>query len=63
MKRDRVMGKGSKPRPMAVDKKSFDESFDKIFKKEKKKQSQERWQDKLEKQAESEQLKELNFNV
>jgi hypothetical protein len=25
------MGKGSKPRPMAVDKKSFDESFEAIF--------------------------------
>ena len=57
------MGKGSKPRPMAVDKKSFDESFDKIFKQEKKKQSQERWQDILAKQAEEEQLKELNFDV
>ena len=30
------MGKGSKPRPMAVDKKKFDESFDLIFKTRKK---------------------------
>ena len=57
------MGKGSKPRPMAVDKKSFDESFDKIFKKEKNKESQERWQDILARQAEEEQLEELNFDA
>ena len=57
------MRKGSKQRPMAVDKNSFDESFDKIFKKEKKKQSQERWQDILARQAEEEQLEELNFDV
>jgi len=30
------MGKGSKPRPMAVDKKKFDEAFDLIFKTRKK---------------------------
>jgi len=57
------MGKGSKPRPMAVDKKSFDESFDKIFKQEKKKQSQERWQDILARKAEEEQIEELNFDA
>lgn len=57
------MGKGSKPRPMAVDKKKFDESFDKIFKQEKKKESQERWQDILAREAEEEQLEELNFDA
>ena len=57
------MGKGSKPRPMAVEKKKFDEAFDKIFKQEKKKESQERWQDILAREAEEEQLEELNFDA
>ena len=48
---------------MAVDKKKFDESFDKIFKQEKKKESQERWQDILAREAEEEQLEELNFDA
>ena len=30
-----MSGKGSKPRPLSVDQKTFDDNWDKIFKKEK----------------------------
>lgn len=37
-----MAGKGDKPRPMAVDKKTFDENFDRIFGKKDKPKSEEK---------------------